>query len=130
MIYMATINYYSHLYWDLILRKDFSFFRFPLHLLINFNFLGFPYCLLQISSPFVFKLLLHRPIFRCAVLMFQQEFAMRLIAKPGSKLYCRLTVNTQLLAKVDHLMKVGKNNFKPPPKVRLLLIYILFSCVL
>ncbi|XP_018017574.1 probable dimethyladenosine transferase [Hyalella azteca] len=71
----------------------------------------------QISSPFVFKLLLHRPIFRCAVLMFQQEFAQRLVAKPGSKLYCRLTVNTQLLAKVDHLMKVGKNNFKPPPKV-------------
>jgi 18S rRNA (adenine1779-N6/adenine1780-N6)-dimethyltransferase len=23
----------------------------------------------------------------------------------------------QLLAKVDHLIKVGKNNFKPPPKV-------------
>ncbi|KAG7156327.1 dimethyladenosine transferase-like [Homarus americanus] len=71
----------------------------------------------QISSPFVFKLLLHRPIFRCAILMFQQEFAERLIARPGDKLYCRLTVNTQLLAKVDHLMKVGKNNFRPPPKV-------------
>ena len=25
----------------------------------------------QISSPLVFKLLLHRPFFRCAVLMFQ-----------------------------------------------------------
>ncbi|XP_064111648.1 probable dimethyladenosine transferase [Macrobrachium nipponense] len=71
----------------------------------------------QISSPFIFKLLLHRPVFRCAILMFQQEFAERLIAKPGDKLYCRLTVNTQLLAKVDHLMKVGKNNFRPPPKV-------------
>ncbi|KAK8744317.1 hypothetical protein OTU49_000737 [Cherax quadricarinatus] len=71
----------------------------------------------QISSPFVFKLLLHRPIFRCAILMFQQEFAERLIAKPGDKLYCRLSVNTQLLAKVDHLMKVSKNNFRPPPKV-------------
>ena len=23
----------------------------------------------------------------------------------------------QLLSKVDHLIKVGKNNFKPPPKV-------------
>ncbi|XP_022087925.1 probable dimethyladenosine transferase [Acanthaster planci] len=71
----------------------------------------------QISSPFVFKLLLHRPFFRCAVLMFQQEFAQRLVAKPGDKLYCRLSINTQLLARVDHLMKVGKNNFKPPPKV-------------
>ncbi|XP_054706166.1 probable dimethyladenosine transferase [Uloborus diversus] len=71
----------------------------------------------QISSPFVFKLLLHRPFFRCAVLMFQKEFADRLVAKPGDKLYCRLSVNTQLLARVDILMKVGKNNFRPPPKV-------------
>lgn len=29
----------------------------------------------QISSPIVFKLLSHRPLFRCAVLMFQREFA-------------------------------------------------------
>jgi len=39
------------------------------------------------------------------------------VAKPGDKLYCRLSINTQLLARVDHLMKVGKNNFRPPPKV-------------
>jgi len=71
----------------------------------------------QISSPLVFKLLLHRPFFRCAVLMFQREFAQRLVAQPGDKLYCRLSINTQLLARVDHLMKVGKNNFRPPPKV-------------
>jgi len=71
----------------------------------------------QISSPFVFKLLLHRPFFRCAVLMFQREFALRLTAKPADKLYCRLSANTQLLAKVEHLMKVGKNNFRPPPMV-------------
>ncbi|XP_065572549.1 probable dimethyladenosine transferase [Artemia franciscana] len=71
----------------------------------------------QISSPIVFRLLLHRPIFRHALLMFQREFAMRLVAQPGDKLYCRLSVNTQLLAKVDLVMKVGKNNFKPPPKV-------------
>lgn len=43
---------------------------------------------------------------RCAILMFQREFAQRLVAKPGDKLYCRLSVNTQLLARVDHLMKV------------------------
>nr|XP_044995038.1 probable dimethyladenosine transferase [Jaculus jaculus] len=71
----------------------------------------------QISSPFVFKLLLHRPFFRCAVLMFQREFALRLVAKPGDKLHCRLSINTQLLARADHLMKVGKNNFRPSPKV-------------
>ena len=42
---------------------------------------------------------------------------MRLVAKPGDKLYCRLSINTQLLARVDHIMKIGKNNFRPPPKV-------------
>ena len=71
----------------------------------------------QISSPLVFKLLLHRPPFRYAVIMFQKEFAMRMVAKPGSDLYCRLSVNLQMLAKVDHLFQVGKSNFTPPPKV-------------
>ncbi|OBS80044.1 hypothetical protein A6R68_21753, partial [Neotoma lepida] len=59
----------------------------------------------QISSPFVFKLLLHRPFFRCAILMFQREFALRLVAKPGDKLYCRLSINTQLLARMGWLSK-------------------------
>jgi 18S rRNA (adenine1779-N6/adenine1780-N6)-dimethyltransferase len=49
--------------------------------------------------------------------MFQREFALRLVARPGDPLYCRLSVNTQLYAKIEHVMKVGKNNFRPPPKV-------------
>jgi len=71
----------------------------------------------QISSPLVFKLLSHRPMFRAAILMFQREFAMRLVAPPGDPLYCRLSVNSQLLARTSHILKVGKNNFRPPPKV-------------
>ncbi|KAL5148106.1 Ribosomal RNA small subunit methyltransferase [Glycine soja] len=71
----------------------------------------------QISSPLTFKLLKHEPAFRAAIIMFQREFAMRLVAQPGDKLYCRLTVNTQLHARVFHLLKVGRNNFRPPPKV-------------
>ena len=49
--------------------------------------------------------------------MFQREFAMRLFAKAGDKLYSRLSVNVQMWARVDHIMKVGRNNFKPPPAV-------------
>lgn len=71
----------------------------------------------QISSPLTFKLLATSPSPRSCVLMFQREFAMRLFAKPGDKLYSRLSVNTQMWAKVDHVMKVGKNNFNPPPQV-------------
>uniref|UniRef100_A0A2K5R5U2 rRNA adenine N(6)-methyltransferase n=1 Tax=Cebus imitator TaxID=2715852 RepID=A0A2K5R5U2_CEBIM len=64
-----------------VLKTDLPFFD----ALINL-----PY---QISSPFVFKLLLHRPFFRCAILRFQREFALRLAAKPGDKLYCRLSIH-------------------------------------
>ncbi|TFK47140.1 rRNA adenine dimethylase [Heliocybe sulcata] len=71
----------------------------------------------QISSPLVFRLLSHRPLFRVAILMFQREFAMRLVAQPGTNLWSRLSANVQLYAKVDHIMKVGKNNFRPPPQV-------------
>lgn len=71
----------------------------------------------QISSPLVFKLLALSPAPRTCVLMFQREFAMRLFAKAGDKLYSRLSVNAQMWAKIDHIMKVGKNNFKPPPAV-------------
>jgi 18S rRNA (adenine1779-N6/adenine1780-N6)-dimethyltransferase len=78
----------------------------------------------QISSPFLFKMLSHRPMFRSAVIMFQLEFAQRLTAKPGDELYCRLSVNTQLLAKVENLLKVGKANFRPPPKVDSLVVRI------
>lgn len=71
----------------------------------------------QISSPLTFKLLATSPSPRTCILMFQREFAMRLFAKPGDKLYSRLSVNAQMWAKIDHIMKVGKNNFKPPPAV-------------
>lgn len=71
----------------------------------------------QISSPLVFKLLSHRPQFRCAILMFQREFALRLLARPGSELWCRLSANVQLYAKVDLQMHVSKGSFRPPPKV-------------
>ncbi|EEH11378.1 dimethyladenosine transferase dimethyltransferase [Histoplasma capsulatum G186AR] len=71
----------------------------------------------QISSPLTFKLLATNPAPRVCILMFQREFAMRLFAKPGDKLYSRLSVNAQMWARIDHIMKVGKNNFKPPPAV-------------
>jgi Ribosomal RNA adenine dimethylase len=53
----------------------------------------------NISSPLTFKLLAHRPAFRAAVIMYQHEFAMRLVARPGDALYSRLAVNTQLLSR-------------------------------
>lgn len=71
----------------------------------------------QISSPFTFRLLAHRPTFRCAILMFQKEFAERLIAKVGEKQYGRLAVNCSLFVKVSCVCKVSKGSFNPPPQV-------------
>ncbi|RPD76972.1 rRNA adenine dimethylase [Lentinus tigrinus ALCF2SS1-7] len=71
----------------------------------------------QISSPLIFRLLSHRPLFRVAILMFQKEFALRLVAKPGSDAWSRLSANVQLYAEVNVAMDVGRNNFRPPPKV-------------
>ena len=71
----------------------------------------------QISSPLVFKLINQPKPPRVSILMFQREFAMRLLARPGDSLYCRLSANVQMWAVVTHIMKVGRNNFRPPPKV-------------
>ncbi|KAK0755028.1 S-adenosyl-L-methionine-dependent methyltransferase [Schizothecium vesticola] len=71
----------------------------------------------QISSPLIFKMLAMKNPPRVAVLMFQREFAKRLVAKPGDALYSRLSVNVNFWATCKHIMKVGKQNFKPPPKV-------------
>ncbi|RCK63895.1 Dimethyladenosine transferase [Candida viswanathii] len=71
----------------------------------------------QISSPLVFKLLNQPRPPRVSILMFQREFAQRLVARPGEELYCRLSANVQMWSNVTHIMKVGKNNFRPPPQV-------------
>ncbi|KAF7593739.1 Dimethyladenosine transferase [Aspergillus hancockii] len=71
----------------------------------------------QISSPLIFKLLSMPNPPKMCVLMVQREFALRLIARPGDSLYSRLSVNVQFFSRVSHIMKVGRNNFRPPPQV-------------
>ena len=71
----------------------------------------------NISSPFVFKLLTHLPRWKCAVVMFQKEFAERLVAQVGDPFYGRLAVNVQLYCKVHRVCKVDRKSFNPPPEV-------------
>ena len=68
-----------------------------------------------ISSDITFKLLEHD--FASAVLMYQREFAERLVAKPGSDDYSRLTVNVYYRADVELLGEVPPTAFVPQPKV-------------
>eukprot|EP00746_Dinoflagellata_sp_MGD_P000771 gnl/MRDRNA2_/MRDRNA2_101400_c0_seq1.p1 gnl/MRDRNA2_/MRDRNA2_101400_c0~~gnl/MRDRNA2_/MRDRNA2_101400_c0_seq1.p1 ORF type:complete len:356 (+),score=66.88 gnl/MRDRNA2_/MRDRNA2_101400_c0_seq1:84-1151(+) len=77
-----------------------------------------------ISSPFTFKLLAHRPLFRCAVLMFQLEFALRLVAEVGDTNYGRLALNVKLFCKVSTVCKVSRGSFNPPPEVDSMVVKI------
>lgn len=76
----------------------------------------------NISSPIMFKLLKHD--FEHAVLMLQKEFAERLVSKPGSKGYSRLTVLASLKTKIEIAQVVPKTAFYPVPKVDSVLVVI------
>ncbi len=69
----------------------------------------------SISSDVTFKLLQHR--FQFAVLMYQKEFALRMVAKVGTEDYSRLSVTVQHYADVQILFKVPRGAFVPPPEV-------------
>jgi 16S rRNA (adenine1518-N6/adenine1519-N6)-dimethyltransferase len=69
----------------------------------------------QISSPITFKLLQYD--FDFAILMYQMEFAGRMVAQPGESNYSRLSVMMNLCTQTELLFKVPKNAFIPPPKV-------------
>jgi 16S rRNA (adenine1518-N6/adenine1519-N6)-dimethyltransferase len=69
----------------------------------------------QISSPITFKLLHHD--FDWGILMYQLEFAQRMVAHPGKSDYSRLSVMMKLCSNVELLFKVPREAFIPQPKV-------------
>ncbi len=71
----------------------------------------------NISTPVVERLIQHRRRIRRAVLMFQKEVADRLAAPPGGRTYGALTVLVGLHARVRRLLRVGKEAFRPEPRV-------------
>lgn len=69
----------------------------------------------SISSEITFKLLRHK--FKLGILMYQYEFAARMVSPPNCKDYSRLTVDTCYFADASILMKVPKSAFQPAPEV-------------
>jgi len=69
----------------------------------------------QISSPITFKILDYD--FELAVLIYQKEFAERMVAVPGSKNYSRLSVGVYYKADCKLLEKIPKTCFEPQPKI-------------
>ncbi len=74
----------------------------------------------SISSPLIFWLFKRN--YRCAVLTFQEEFARRLAALPGTKDYGRLTVSVYYHAETDLLDHIPKECFWPTPEVNSMIV--------
>jgi len=69
----------------------------------------------SISSPITFKLLNYN--FKMGIIMYQKEFAKRLVAKVGSKDYSRLSIDLYYFADAEILRYVPKSCFYPVPEV-------------
>lgn len=70
----------------------------------------------SISTQITFKLLRDVP-FQLAVLTYQKEVAQRILARPGSEDYGRLTIMVQLYATTKHVLYIPRYCFHPIPKV-------------
>jgi 16S rRNA (adenine1518-N6/adenine1519-N6)-dimethyltransferase len=69
----------------------------------------------QISSAITYRLL--SMTFEKAVLMYQWEFARKMVAKAGSKDYGRLAMTVGFFCRIEILEKVSKMAFRPVPQV-------------
>src|SRR3954463_3523467 len=64
------------------------------------------------------------PWWASLTLMFQKEVAERIVAKPGSDAYGRLSVLAQWRSEARIAMKLSRSAFVPPPKVESAVVHI------
>ncbi len=69
----------------------------------------------NISTQILFKSLEFYPNY--CVFMFQKEVGEKIMAKPGSRNYGRISLISQFYYDIEYLMTVPKRFFKPKPKV-------------
>ena len=77
----------------------------------------------SVASPILLKLLAERNSFIDLTLMFQQEVAERLVARPGTKAYGFLSVMTQQATRPRILFGIPPNAFRPRPKVHSAMVH-------
>lgn len=71
----------------------------------------------NIASPLLISWLQKIKDFESMTLMFQKEVAERIVAKPCSKIYGRISVISQWLCKVEKKFDVPPEAFTPQPKI-------------
>ncbi len=72
----------------------------------------------NISTPLLFHLLAHARAIQDIHIMLQKEVVDRLAAAPSAQAYGRLSVMVQYRCRVETLLQIGPEAFRPPPKVR------------
>ena len=70
-----------------------------------------------ISSPVLVRLLEARDFVKAAYITVQREFAERLIARPGTKVYGSISCFTQFYAEPKILFSIKRGSFYPAPKI-------------
>lgn len=76
----------------------------------------------SISSPVTFRLL--DIGFESAILMYQKEFADRMLAPPGSRECGRLSIMLQTFARASRCFNLPPGAFSPPPAVHSSVVWI------
>jgi len=76
-----------------------------------------------LTSPILFRVIDHGDLFSGAVFMIQKEVAERLVARPRSGEYGILSVQAQVLGRMELLFPVSRHVFYPPPKVESAVIF-------
>lgn len=71
----------------------------------------------NISTPLLFHLMQYSSSIVDMHFMLQKEVVDRIVATPGNKIYGRLSVAIQYYCKVEKLLQVPPEAFKPKPKV-------------
>jgi 16S rRNA (adenine1518-N6/adenine1519-N6)-dimethyltransferase len=71
----------------------------------------------HISGPALVRIAAQAPAWSRAVVTLQREVAMRLVARPGSRVYGRLTVMVTARVEARMLFGVAPGSFRPRPKV-------------
>jgi len=71
----------------------------------------------NISTPLLFKLIPFRDKIKDQFFMLQNEVVDRMVAEPGTKIYGRLSVILQALYKMNKILLVKPESFRPAPKV-------------
>ena len=70
----------------------------------------------SISSPLLFKII-EAKNYICSSLCFQKEFADRLIAKPDTKKYGKISLTSRIFSDIELIEYIPKTYFFPEPKV-------------